>query len=274
MRIVSWNLHGANVPGRASDEQQHRSWAHMRDLGADLILAQEVSAAGVPEWVTDEWTLLSGEYGRFRKNSNWGSVVAARPALRLRPHPESPADPWLAHLYDHVLVGQIDLPESGTALVASVHTPAQPVRDWLREHPMALPLADDELAALQRPACEELPYINDFAFTALDRVVKSGRFVVAGDWNTCRKYPGGPEFFARAQARGWVECHREPEERSFFGSKPDGGYQLDHAFCDRATARSISSCRVTVSDIVRELSDHAPVVTDLVRVEGEPPSVA
>jgi endonuclease/exonuclease/phosphatase family metal-dependent hydrolase len=131
---------------------------------------------------------------------------------------------------------------------------------------MPLPLADDELVALQRPTCSELPYINDFAFTALDRLVKGERFVVAGDWNTCRKYPGGPEFSARAQARGWVECQREPEEQSFFDTK-SAAYQLDHAFCGRATARSISSSRVVVGDIVRELSDHAPVVTDLVHLE-------
>jgi endonuclease/exonuclease/phosphatase family metal-dependent hydrolase len=235
----------------------------MRDLGADLILAQEVSATGVPGWVTDEWTLLSGQYGQFRKNWNWGSVVAARLGLRLRPHLESLQDPWLAHLYDLVLVGQVVLPESASTLVASVHTPAQPVRDWLREHPMPLSLADDELIALQRPACRELPYINDFAFTALDGIVKNGRFVVAGDWNTCRKYPGGPEFFVRAQARGWAECHRGPEEQSFFG-KGSGTYQLDHAFCDQATACSVNSCHIVVGDIVRELSDHAPLVTDLV----------
>jgi hypothetical protein len=39
---------------------------------------------------------------------------------------------------------------------------------------------------------------------------------------------------------------------------------LGHAFCDQVTARSITSCRVEVDDIVRGLTDHAPLVTDLV----------
>jgi phage protein D len=71
MRIVSWNLHGAAVPGRASNEQQHRAWRYMReDLRADLILAQEVSADGIPDDVRAEWSVVAGVKGRYRKNWN------------------------------------------------------------------------------------------------------------------------------------------------------------------------------------------------------------
>ena len=39
MRIVSWNLHGAAVPGRATIEQQHRAWHYMRDVLRDQSAA-------------------------------------------------------------------------------------------------------------------------------------------------------------------------------------------------------------------------------------------
>jgi hypothetical protein len=158
----------------------------MRDLDTDLILAQEASAAAIPGWVADEWTLLTGERGKHRKNWNWGSVIAARPGLHLRHHVESLEDPWFQHLYDLVLVARMDLPESASAIVASVHTAEMAAGDWidqygLREYPgIPLPITDDEVVALKRPGCKEVPYINDFAFTALDRIVKDERFIVSG----------------------------------------------------------------------------------------------
>jgi hypothetical protein len=109
MRIVSWNLHGAAVPGRASLTQQQAAWTYMRDaLGANLILAQEAAENGVPEWVTQEWNTVSGEVGRFRKNWRWGSIIAGKPYLNVLPHEEALGDGWLAQLYDLVLVGQFD----------------------------------------------------------------------------------------------------------------------------------------------------------------------
>lgn len=263
MRIVSWNLHGAAVPGRATKEQQHQAWVYMRDvLRADLILAQEASATGIPSWVTDDWAAVSGDHGRFRKNWNWGSVIAGKRDLRVSPHAECLADPWFAQLYDLVLVGRIELPVVGPAIVASVHTAASTVSDWVRDYAKSLNLSADDIAGLRRPGCSERPFINDLAFTALARATEGSRFIVAGDWNTCRKYAGGPEFFMRARSRGWFECHTEPEEPSFFG-RPSGEYQLDHAFCDPTIGGLVTSCKVCVNEAVLSLSDHAPVVVDL-----------
>ncbi|NLS79433.1 MAG: hypothetical protein GXY76_19460 [Chloroflexi bacterium] len=263
MRIVSWNLHGATIPGRATNAMQHRAWEHMRDrLGADLVLAQEVSKGGVPPWLAEEgWTVLAGIFGTHRKAWYWGSVIAARPGLRLVARPELFSDRWLAHLYDLVLLGQVQLGDV-TLLVSSVHSAAMPVRKWLEQSRPALPLTEEEMAGLQRPGSQEEPYINDFAFTALERTFRGGRFIASGDWNTCRKYPGGPEFFARARERGWVECHPEPEEQSYFSRGGANEYQLDHAFCDATTARSLGSCRVVVDEVTRQVSDHAPLLID------------
>ena len=261
MRVVSWNLHGADIPGRASNDQQQRAWDYMRQLGADLMLAQEASATALPRWLWDDWTVVAGERGRFRKNWNWGSVIAAKGELGLAQHQESLTDPWLAQLYDLVLLGKVRF-GSEQFIVASVHTAAMPVRDWLRDHAVSLNLSESELRQLRRPECDEAPFLNDLAFTALARTIGDQQFLIAGDWNTCRKYPGGPEFFARAESRGWIECHGKLERQSFFG-KGVGTYQLDHAFVDASTARAGVKCQVHVNDTVRELSDHAPIVVDV-----------
>lgn len=82
---MSWNIHGASAPGRATKEQQRQAWDYMRDvLRADVILAQEASAPATPSGVPNEWTSVRGERGRFRKNWNWGSVIASKPEFPVR----------------------------------------------------------------------------------------------------------------------------------------------------------------------------------------------
>jgi endonuclease/exonuclease/phosphatase family metal-dependent hydrolase len=263
MRIVSWNLHGAAIPGRASIQQQYHAWTYMRDvLHADLVLAQEVTSGGIPPQVLAEWTVVAGEKGRFRKDWNWGSVIAAVPSLGLRERVDVYSDPWLAQLYDLVLVGEISIGSSENLTLASIHTAAMPVKDWLRQYAKALSLSSAELMSLRRPSCNEHPYINDFAFHALERQLRGTRFFVAGDWNTCRDYAGGTNFFERARASAWVRCHGDAELPTYFG-KNSASYQLDHAFCDPDTAATQTSAAVISNDVVRSLSDHAPIVVDL-----------
>jgi endonuclease/exonuclease/phosphatase family metal-dependent hydrolase len=115
MRIVSWNLHGAAVPGRATFAQQQQAWRYMREeLGADVILAQEVASKGIAPELRSEWRVVEGETGRFRKNWKWGSVIAASPEFRLQERKESYEDHWLAQLYDLVLIGKLNSGEAGT----------------------------------------------------------------------------------------------------------------------------------------------------------------
>jgi len=240
-------------------EQQARAWDCARALGADVILAQEVRASAIPNW--DDWTFVAGEHGRFRKTWDWGSVIAARNEFGLTQHRDSLDDPWLAQLYDLVLVGRIDLGGS-SLVVASMHTAAVSVRDWVAKYATSLHLSEEEMSALRRPGCKEPPFLNDLAFEALTRTIGEGQSIVSGDWNTCRKYAGGPGFFERAKSRGWIECHQGPEEQSYF-SKRSGAYQLDHAFTDARTAASGVACQIRASDEVRALSDHAPLVLDV-----------
>jgi endonuclease/exonuclease/phosphatase family metal-dependent hydrolase len=83
MRLVSWNLHGAVIRGRAALDRQHRAWACIRDLNADLVFAQEVSDGGIPAWARDEWTILDGEQGVGRKTAAVPPRVGAWGTLRV-----------------------------------------------------------------------------------------------------------------------------------------------------------------------------------------------
>ena len=85
MRIVSWNLHGAFVPGRATREQQDRAWHHLAALDPHVALLQEVGDAAVPDWARERWTIVAGEVGVAEKRQAWGSAIVAKPALGLRP---------------------------------------------------------------------------------------------------------------------------------------------------------------------------------------------
>ena len=255
MRIVSWNLHGAAV------ETQLRAWDYMREMGADVILAQEVAGSAVPDWSDEGWDFVVGEPGRNRKNWPWGSVIAAKRELKLVEYQAAMDDPWLRQLYDLVLVGQIEV-KGEPVVVASVHSVATPVRYWLGHDATSLIVNDSDYESLRRPYSKEVPFVNDLAFVALARVVDSWRFVVAGDWNTSRQFKGGPEFFARAKAYGWVECHPEPVEPLYLG-RDAGEHQLDHAFVDPMTAAAGVVCRLDGSEVVRELSDHGMMVVEV-----------
>ncbi|MBC8146293.1 MAG: hypothetical protein H7X80_11970 [bacterium] len=136
------------------------------------------------------------------------------------------------------------------------------VDGWIRQYATSLSLTDAEMDSLRRPDCNEHPYINDFAFIVLERMLRGQRFFVSGDWNTCRQYGGGRNFFDRARDAEWIRCHGEIECPTYF-HRSGTSYQLDHAFSDRITADSFLSAGVVDNDVVRSLSDHAPIVVDL-----------
>lgn len=131
MRVVSFNIKGAFVPGRASHDEQRRSWHLLAAFGADIALVQEVDPAAIPSWAFERWTIVKASPGvGWIDKPAWGSMIAAAPALKLRPRDDLFSDPWLAQVYEYVVVGEIDLPDGETALVASVHAAARTVRDF------------------------------------------------------------------------------------------------------------------------------------------------
>ncbi len=265
MRIVSWNMHGA--PAGATNRQLERAWHHLGALDPDVILLQEIRHSVIPDWVREEWDLIVGEVGLHAKTGNWGSGVAVRRALNLRPREDLlPEESWLSVAYDYVVIGEIDLTPTEPALLASVHAPAMRAEKMLELLGKQGAIETEQLVA---SAIEPTnPWSTDVIFHGLDRV-KGRRFIFGGDWNTSRlfdrnqKVPANALFFSRAHEQGWVEVMGKANEtRSFFRSD-NLPYQLDHVFADATTESKILSCGVWADPAALETSDHAPLVIDL-----------
>ena len=85
MRVINFNIKGANVPGRKDHATQERSWHLLASYNADIAFVQEVEAKAIPNWVRQRWTIIQGDQDIFGKPlAGWGSVIAARPNLNLK----------------------------------------------------------------------------------------------------------------------------------------------------------------------------------------------
>lgn len=273
MRVINFNIHGANVPGRKDRATQERAWHQLASYNADLALVQEVQHDAIPEWAKERWTILQGDPGIFPSAAaGWGSVIAAAGGLGLRPRPDLLRGDRVDLVYDYAVFGEIDLPDKKSAVVSSVHVPARRLPEHLELMGRAGALTSEEMAAIAQPG--DAAWALDLFFAVIADMVHWARFLVGGDWNNSRLFdldpelqkkgqpPFGAMFFTRARDAGWYECHgTKNEERSFLN--PDvRPHQLDHLFCDKTTYEHMTDCTVRVEWVSRELSDHAPLVTD------------
>ena len=269
IRVTTFNIHGAFVPGKATAAQQARSWHRLASYGSALGLLQEVGHAQIPAWVPDRWDIVAGEIGTCGKSYGWGSVIVADRSLNVRPRSDLlESDPWLCLLYDYLVVAEVDLPDGHPALVASIHAPAVHAKKVLELVGAPGAISDDDLSAVAQPG--DVAWALDVIYEALRRTCAGHRFIVGGDLNTSRLFDSSSGtgkitnalFFSRAAKAGWHDCHGElAEERSYLkpGTRP---FQLDHLFCDKKTAKSLTTCRVDAGGGVEEMSDHAPLIAD------------
>jgi hypothetical protein len=248
MLLISWNL-GYAFGFKAT--HQH-AWEYVASLDPDIALVQE---AVVPGWAEDKWTVLRSP------GSGWGSVILAKPRFNLREIDASTELNIKGGLV--TAIGVVKLEDGAELLVVSVHAPV--LRGGARE----IDLGGRDVESLKLSAYQTAS-LRDVAYVICRDLVKERRFVVSGDWNTSpilwdRNHPKDceAEFFSRAEADGWVNCYRkfhEGEGRTWF-RKNDPPYQLDHAFCDSATAEALRNCRIDVNPAERMgLSDHAPLI--------------
>jgi endonuclease/exonuclease/phosphatase family metal-dependent hydrolase len=232
MRCISWN-HAYNT-GYANED---RGWRYLFDLlEGDVLLLQETT---VPDWIAERGhaTFLKAWDSRL-----WGSAVFSP-----NPHQLVLSDAAL-----RVLAVRTSLDGLGEVVLASFHAP----------------IIDNRVIPTLRRAVEALlPFLE------------GARFIVGGDLNTARGaaefWPdhGHAEFFAWIDELGWHDCHwrthgREQTSLWSPGSRP---LQADHVFVDPLTAHMVEEVRVIDDDVIREISDHGPLVVDLaVDSEDEP----
>jgi exonuclease III len=242
--VVVWNM-AANSVSRAR-EAHERAWRYVESLDPDVALLQE---ATVPDWASERWDVHAPSPDR------WGSVVATRPGLDLRP-----AQARIPHA---LATARVRGPADLDLLVISVYAP--PVRATPAD------LAGRDPATVTLPN-RRTAWSRDAAYAVARDAVRPP-FLVAGDWNTSPQlddelHPGKREgdFFVRATGDGWVDCYRrfhDREGRTWFhaGHAP---YQFDHAFCDAGTAKGLRSCDIDAYPAEQErLSDHAPLILEL-----------
>ena len=248
MRVVSWNL-GVAYSFEASHE---RAWHYLAALDADIAFLQEVKP---PAWASERWDI------EMAPHKQWGSAILAKPGLGLTSYPDQ-TQGVLGHFGPYLATATV-VPAPGVSLlVASVHTSARVASQDV--------LAGLDAEAIRRPSVD-VPWRNDLAYSAYRNLVMDRRFLVSGDWNTARLWDkvyggsGGVDFFDRAAADGWVECHRmfhDEEGRTWFRGA-EQPYQLDHAFCDPVTAEALKSCEIDPYPVeTLGLSDHAPLVME------------
>jgi endonuclease/exonuclease/phosphatase family metal-dependent hydrolase len=273
VRVVNFNIHGANVPGKKDRKTQERAWHQLAAWSADLALIQEAEHKAIPDWARDRWEFVVGDPAVLGSPSaGWGSVIAADRRLKVRPRTDLAQSSRADLIYDYVVFAEIELPDARTALVSSVHVPARRLPEHLELMGKAGALRPDEMEKIAQPG--DIAWALDLFFSVIASMVSGGPFLVGGDWNNSRLFdldanlrrkgqlPFGAMFFTRARDAGWYECHgAKNEERSYLkpNSRP---HQLDHLFCDKATYGHMQECNVRTEWIAEEISDHAPLVTD------------
>ena len=225
MRVITWNL----------GYWQHRfchdeAWAYLRDeIRPDLALLQEVSP---PELQEDEYILFK------TVNRDWGTALYTRnmslEELRIEGYP------------GRVAAAQLEVSARRRVAAVSVHVPIIKGRVF--------------------------PYLAEI-FDEIESVVGKQTFIVGGDLNSARLaenvWPGyghGP-FFERLAESVFFDCHRkfhDVEQQTFFRSGSKHPFQDDHLFVSHNLADRVGSCDVLNNEVTRSVSDHIPVVAEIV----------
>jgi exonuclease III len=241
LRIVSWNMNHM-YHARVHSE----AWGLLKALDPDIALLQE--AVVVPPDIAGQYELL---FTQPWENKPWGSAVMSRVGD-------------LALVWENTDRGAVQLATCsvsgiGPVSIANIHS-------RLDDKSRVIP-------NLRKTFDAVIPQLGE-------------RFIVGGDLNTARSlaiaYPphfGHGEFWQDAEIGGLREAmpffdaalgRPGSERQSYWGhwlrnEPPTMGNSLqdDHVFMDAGTVEYLSTCVVWDTRIVRELSDHGPVVVDL-----------
>jgi exonuclease III len=270
VRVVSWNLAYMKPGSFKTISNRQRQWALLAALAPDVALLQECRpddlAQHAPAWTAQGYAVVGTLPHRWTACS---AILARRDlspaALEVASLPVS-AQRWLAYLSGYVAAATV-IVDGQEVRLASVHAIAKEV------DADAVTPVDHE--AVRRPLLAKA-WHNDLAASALRPWVDGARFVVGGDWNNARLfdvvYPTGAEgaagasadFFAIREQWGWSESLRkfQAEEVQTYLDSLSHPYELDHLFTDKVMDGRLIRCEVLNDTLVRELSDHAPVIAE------------
>jgi exonuclease III len=109
-------------------------------------------------------------------------------------------------------------------------------------------------------------------FNLLENNLNAQHFIAGGDLNAARHLDdvyGGTWYhrlFNSLVKKGFYDCHwavHGKEIQSFWGLQTREAYQDDHMFIDVADASAVIECKVIDSPLVREFSDHGPLLREI-----------
>lgn len=227
MRVVSWNL-GHNSPEYRARHDD--AWRYLlEELHPDVALVQEA----VPPEGLDRSLVFAKPWARRA----WGSAVITAPGRIRKGFTETSGGP--------VVVAELD----DGMIMASIH---------------ARVVKGRTIPTLRKTIKTLSPRLEDRLFA------------VGGDLNTARGaediWPGRGhlEFFESLTGIGLYDCYSElnehTEKQSFWGRTSPHALQLDHLFVDMATGAQgkVTKCEILDTDEIRRLSDHGPVVAEII----------
>lgn len=224
MKVITWNL----------GYWQHRAfhneaWSYLRtEIKPDLALLQEVK---LPKSQKNEHFLFKSIHG------SWGTAIYTR---------KLPLEEQLFDLHPGRVVVATLRTENQRIVAISVHAPI------IEGH--------------------VFPHLDQI-FDEIENTVKGQTFIIGGDLNTARLaeqvWPGhghGP-FFERLKDSMFFDCcqkFHDTEQQTFFRNGGKHPFQDDHLFVSHNLADKVKSCNVLNNEYTRKVSDHVPLITEII----------
>ncbi len=231
--IATWNMDN----WKRTVEQHHKGWRYLlENVAADIMLLQECVP---PEAIDDRYNVLYKEIGGKRR---WGSAIVTK-GLPIKEIEFNNSYPGA------VIAAEVTLPDGQALTVISLYG-----------------MFDEEnyvTAAMHRVLSDLTPLLHKDWNKRL--LAMGGDYNLSTQWDERYKNrdPAHRIFFERLENFRLVDCtykyfgHHVQTNRH---SRSDFLWQNDYIHASKRLAARLVSCEVKDDELVRELSDHNPVV--------------
>tara|TARA_B100000315_G_C14461859_1_gene534087 strand:- start:121 stop:939 length:819 start_codon:yes stop_codon:yes gene_type:complete len=269
MRVITWNLHGAN--------KESRIWDLLLELNPDIILLQEVGS--MPNEIMDSFDVLSKvaikKSGKLQRFSTAvllkGKIIKE---IELKSNHEW-VDKELEFFKGNIIACSVEFQKYETFNVVSVYSPA-----WSVDSNRIKGIDVSQVKLTKNPEV----WMSEIIWSALKYTIsKDEQWIVGGDYNSSetfdRKYKlihgikggivsdGNKEIRDRMYDLGFKECLLEYNGKltpTFRHSNQQIIHQLDHLYVLEKLFSRIEKCEVGDQNKIfsNSLSDHLPIIAD------------
>lgn len=269
MKIITWNIHGAN--------QTSLVWQLILELSPDIVLLQEVR--GIPDSIKEKYSVLSRlATTKAGTPQKFSTVILVKGRIIEEIILKSEYE-WVnreLEFFKGNFVGcVVELNNHDQCNVVSVYSPAWPV-DSSR-------LNGVDVSPLKLAGNPKI-WPAEIIWSALKNTKRNDEsWIVGGDFNCSETFDkewqdkngvrfglrnsGNKELLDRLEHIGFMECLRQFNMKivsTFKNPRGQINHQMDHLFVTSDIFKKISNCNVGIKDIVfgQRLSDHLPIIAD------------